>query len=138
MFYAIVVLLSMCYAAGATSLKEMHMRHALLYLYHENNRIGEWSAASKLKAVYGDDALKKTGEWLRKFKSGEKGIEDLEDAPRCGRPSTFDEARLTSVVEEDDTITKRAGCYLQLLHRHHFQPFERHREGQQSRSLGSS
>ena len=105
----IPLLFLLCHTTGAITPKEVHMRHVLLFLYNKNNSIGERAAAAELKEVYGDDAMKKTacGEWLRKFSSGEKGIEDLEDRPRSGRPSTFNEARLKEVVEEDDTITTR-------------------------------
>lgn len=71
---------------------QMHLRHALLFLYHEKPTITGAEAARRLNEVYRGDA---PGEWwcrkwLNRFKSDAKGIQDLEDEQRSGRPRLLD------------------------------------------------
>lgn len=102
-----------------------HMRHCLLFLYDKNNSISAREAADELARVYGDDAPKKSvcGEWLGRFKRGEKSVDDLEDVDRSGRPSLFNENALRRRVEADPQVTLRElasnfQCSISTVHSH--------------------
>jgi histone-lysine N-methyltransferase SETMAR len=89
--------------------KNIHIRHCLLFLYDENNDISGVDAARKLQVVYGDEIIteRTCQKWLKRFRQGERNVEDLEDDKRSGRPSNFDENALKTLVEEDPKITIR-------------------------------
>lgn len=67
----------------------LHIRHALLWLFDENNSVKGTDAAQKVNGVYGPDTIDKRTcqRWLAKFRTGEKDIDDLENEPRSRRPS---------------------------------------------------
>jgi len=85
------------------------MRHCLLWLYDKDNSISERKAAAELKEVYGAEAFghHACGTWLKKFRDGDKNVDDLEDEPRSGRPSNLNNDELRRLVEEDPKRTVR-------------------------------
>ena len=102
-----------------------HFRHCLLFLYDKNNDISSRKASAELKAVYGEEAPSQTtcSRWLNRFRSGDKSLDDLDDEPRSGRPTTFDEERLRTLVEEDPRLTVRKiaeilDCSIGSVHDH--------------------
>lgn len=88
---------------------QVHQRHILLFLYEKNPKVSGSEAARQLNDVFGDESLSERScrEWLGRFKRGEKGIDDLEDESREGRPTHFDEDRLRDAVEENPRLTVR-------------------------------
>ena len=91
-----------------TALKK-HLRHVLLWLFDKNNEITGTVAAQKMQAVYGEDAMKEWAcrKWLKRFREGEKDLDDLEDLPRSDRPSEFEDDSLKRLIEEDPKVTIR-------------------------------
>lgn len=86
-----------------------HLRHVILWLFDKNNEITGTDVANEIREVYGQDAITEQAcrKWLRKFRAGDKNVEDLEDEPRSGRPSNFDDEELRRLVEEDPKRTIR-------------------------------
>jgi transposase len=86
-----------------------HLRHVLLWLYDKNNAISRRDAAEEINEVYGQGTIGDwaCGKWLKRFRDGEKDVDDLEDRPRSGRPSNFDDDELRRLVEEDPKRTTR-------------------------------
>ena len=84
--------------------KNPHLRHVLLYEYHQG--INATQAAQNINALYGDGfvAERTARHWFNKFKNLNF---DLDDAPRSGRPSEFDDDRLVELLEEDNHQTTR-------------------------------
>lgn len=104
-----------------------HLRHVLLWLFDKNNDIKGIEALQEIQDVYGPDSIAKSTchKWLKKFKEGEKDVDDLEDESRSGRPSNFDEDALRELVAEDPNVTIRelamqlhssVGCVHKHLH----------------------
>ena len=76
--------------------KCMHYRH---HLHFTSNRSGTaGNAAREICEVYGENAISdRTGQkWFAKFRSGNF---DLNDAPRSGRQSYFDESHLNTLLK---------------------------------------
>lgn len=98
-----------CASTPSRRNKQLHFRHCLLFLYDKNPTISGNDASKELASVYGEEAPKKwvCSKWLGRFRDGDKGLDDLEDEPRSGRPSEIDEDRLRSIVEEDPKTTSR-------------------------------
>jgi len=71
----------------------IHVRNAALFLFKRDNSISARDMAQELSKAYGEDAPTKTpcAIWLKRFRSGEWGIGKLDDEPRSGRPSEFDD-----------------------------------------------
>lgn len=86
-----------------------HLRHVLLWLFDKDNLIKNREAAREIQEVYGNGAITEQGcgKWLRKFRSGDKDVDDLEDEPRSGRPSNLNEEELKLLVEWDPKATVR-------------------------------
>lgn len=105
--------------------QQKHLRHSLLFLYEKDNEMTGWAAAKELWIVFGDDAptARWCSKWLALFREGKKGVDDLEDEDRCGRPTEFDEVQLRDVVEQDPRVTIRELATLlcsthSTVHRH--------------------
>lgn len=103
----------------------MHQRNILLYFYRKNSNIKASIAARKLQSVYGNEALdeRTCRRWLKRMRDGRDDVNDLEDDPRSGRPSVFDEDRLRQIVEEDPNVTIRElaavfECSISTIHQH--------------------
>lgn len=79
-------------------------RYALLHLFYK--KIKAIAAAIELNEVYGEGTMsvRTVESWFRRFKSGDLSVEDK---PRSGRPSQFDEDALAQVVEQDPKTTVR-------------------------------
>lgn len=86
-----------------------HLRHVLLWLHNKNNAISRRDAAEEINEVYGQGTIGTTacGKWLKRFRDGEKGVDDLEDEPRSGRPSNLNDEELRLLVEMDPKATTR-------------------------------
>lgn len=96
-----------------------------MFLYEINNEIKGSDAARKLEVAFGENAPTAwwCQKWLKLFKEGKKGIDDLSDEERSGRPDDFDEDRLREVVEQDPRVTVRELATLldsthSTVHRH--------------------
>uniref|UniRef100_A0A915DSJ0 Mos1 transposase HTH domain-containing protein n=1 Tax=Ditylenchus dipsaci TaxID=166011 RepID=A0A915DSJ0_9BILA len=85
------------------------MRHCLLFLFDKDHSISAVDSARQLKQVYGQQAPGSSfcSKWLKLFREGKKEVDDLEDEPRTGRPSDFDDNKLVALVEEDPKLTIR-------------------------------
>jgi histone-lysine N-methyltransferase SETMAR len=86
-----------------------HLRHCLLWLFDKDNSISSRAASKELKEVYGADGFhdKTCANWLKRFREGDKGIDDLEDEPRSGRPSNLNDEELRLLIEMDPKATVR-------------------------------
>ena len=84
--------------------KKTHFRHLLYFAFRRGQKASE--AAREICAVYGEDAIaeRTARDWFAKFKNGNF---DLEDTPRTGRPTEFDEDHLKTLVKEDGRQTCR-------------------------------
>ncbi|UYV83500.1 hypothetical protein LAZ67_23001248 [Cordylochernes scorpioides] len=74
--------------------KNQHFRHLLFLRFHRGQKAGE--AARDICNVYGKGVIgeRAAQKWFAKFKNGDL---DLEDTPRSGRPSEFDEEHLKAL-----------------------------------------
>uniref|UniRef100_A0A914DUH9 Mos1 transposase HTH domain-containing protein n=1 Tax=Acrobeloides nanus TaxID=290746 RepID=A0A914DUH9_9BILA len=86
-----------------------HLRHVLLWLYDKDNSISKRAASKELREVYGNEGFGDNvcGIWLKRFRDGNKNIDDLDDKPRSGRPSTLNDEELRLLVEMDPKATVR-------------------------------
>nr|XP_012234567.1 PREDICTED: histone-lysine N-methyltransferase SETMAR-like [Linepithema humile] len=84
--------------------EKTHFRHLLLFTY--NQGLNAAKAAENIQVVYGDDSISDSTacKWFLRFKEGNF---DLDDAPRCGRPTDFDEDRLNVLIHDDPYQTTR-------------------------------
>lgn len=86
-----------------------HLRHVMLWLFDKDNSITAKDASEEIQGVYGQDSIaqRTCGKWLKKFRDGDKDVEDLEDEPRSGRPSNLNDEELCLLVEMDPKATVR-------------------------------
>lgn len=86
-----------------------HIRHCLLWLYDKDNSISSVAASKELKEVYGDKGFgqQACAKWLKRFREGDKGVDDLEDEPRSGRPSNLNDEELRLLIEMNPKATVR-------------------------------
>jgi transposase len=86
-----------------------HLRHVLLWLYDKDNSISKRAASKELREVYGNEGFGDNvcGIWLKRFRDGNKNIDDLDDKPRSGRSSTLNDEELRLLVEMDPKATVR-------------------------------
>ncbi|CAD5232241.1 unnamed protein product [Bursaphelenchus xylophilus] len=91
--------------------KNLHLRHLLFFAFHRGQKAAE--AAREICSVYGGVIGRSAvHRWFAKFK---KGDFELDDAPRSGRPTEFDEEHLIALLKEDARQTtrelaQRMGC----------------------------
>lgn len=81
-----------------------HIRHIMLYHFEKG-----WKASQSfrdLNELFGEGTISESRcrEWFARFKSGDTS---LEDKPRRGRPSDFDDQALLAAVEENESLTTR-------------------------------
>lgn len=88
---------------GQIDLK-FHFRHCLLYEFKRGSTAGR--AARNINAAYGEDSISRKAayKWFARFIDGNF---ILEDEPRSGRPSGFDEDRLNDLIHENPRQTLR-------------------------------
>uniref|UniRef100_A0A914D6U4 Mos1 transposase HTH domain-containing protein n=1 Tax=Acrobeloides nanus TaxID=290746 RepID=A0A914D6U4_9BILA len=81
----------------------------MLWLFDKDNSITAKDASEEIQGVYGQDSIaqRTCGKWLKKFRDGDKDVEDLEDEPRSGRPSNLNDEELCLLVEMDPKATVR-------------------------------
>ena len=74
-----------------------HFRHLLLFYF--NRDVSAAEAARNIREVYGEDAMgdSTSRKWFSRFKDENF---DLNDAPRAGRTSGFDEERLSALIHD--------------------------------------
>ena len=79
-------------------LSNRHLREVLIFFFHLKKTAAE--AHRELQKVYGDAAQSETTcpNWFRRFKGGDF---DVDDRPREGRPKTFEDAELETLLDED-------------------------------------
>lgn len=84
--------------------KKTHFRHLLYFAFCRNQKAAE--AARDICAIYGEDAItaRTARDWFVKFKNGNF---DLNDMPRSGRPTEFDEDNLKALLKENGRQTCR-------------------------------
>ena len=72
-----------------------HFRLALLFEFNRGAKV-----ARNICAMYGDNAIgeSKARKWFSRFKEDHF---DISDTPRSGRPSGFDEDRLSTLIHND-------------------------------------
>ena len=75
-----------------------HLRKVLIFFFHSKKTATE--AHQELQKVYGVAALSETTcrDWFCRFKDGDS---DVDDRPREGRPKTFEDAELETLLDED-------------------------------------
>ena len=100
--------------------QKQHFRHLLLFAFNRRQKAAE--AARDICDVYGEDSMPESTarRWFAKFKNGNF---ELEDTPRSGRPSEFDEDRLKALLKEDGRQTQRElaetmGCAQKTISNH--------------------
>ncbi|UYV83996.1 hypothetical protein LAZ67_X000847 [Cordylochernes scorpioides] len=78
--------------------KNKKFRHLLFFAFHQGQKAAE--AARDICNVYGKGVIgeRAAQKWFAKFKNGDL---NLEDTPRSGRPSEFDEEHLKALLKED-------------------------------------
>ena len=92
-----------------------HFRHILLFKFNTGAKAEE--AARNICAVYGDNAIGESTarKWFSRFKEDRF---DINDTPRSGRPSGFNEDRLRTLIHSDPRQCKllysRTGKYEEL------------------------
>ena len=84
--------------------KNEHFRHILLFEFNRGVKASE--AARTICAVYGENAIVESTarKWFSRFKMGHF---DMNDFPRSGRPSDFDEDRLNASIRDDPRQSTR-------------------------------
>ncbi|XP_076052859.1 histone-lysine N-methyltransferase SETMAR-like [Oratosquilla oratoria] len=77
--------------------KNLHFRHQLLFQFNRHENVSK--VARNICEVYGEEAMaERTAQ--KRFKKFLSGNFNLEDAPRSGRPSAFDEDALNHLIYE--------------------------------------
>ena len=82
--------------------KKQHFRHLLFFGFHRGQKAAE--AARDICMVYGKGVIGESTarKWFAKFKNGNF---DIDDTPRSGRPSEFDEDHLKALLKEESCQT---------------------------------
>lgn len=84
---------------------KLHMREALIFLFHMKQKKRAITAHRLLIDAYGSNAPseKTCQEWFRRFK---KGAFNTEDKERTGRPRTFADRELQMLLDSDPAATR--------------------------------
>ena len=79
-----------------------HLREVLIFFFHSKKTVA--AAHRDLQKVYGVAALSETMccDWFHRFKDGDF---DVDNRPREGRPKTFEDAELETLLDEDSCQT---------------------------------
>ena len=85
--------------------KKQHFRHLLFFAFYRDHKAAE--AARDICMVYGKGVIGESTakKWFVKFKNGNFKIDDT---PRSGRPSEFDEDYFKALLKEESCQTSRA------------------------------
>ena len=78
-----------------------------LILYDFKSGLNAKESFRRIADAFGEETISLRGvqHWFQRFRSGDFC---LEDRPRSGRPSDFDDDRLRQLVEDDPYLTSRA------------------------------
>ncbi|XP_014614921.1 PREDICTED: histone-lysine N-methyltransferase SETMAR-like, partial [Polistes canadensis] len=89
---------------GILRRQKKHFRHLLFFAFHRGQKVAE--AARDICDGYGEGVISESTarKWFAKFKNGDFNVDDM---PRSGRPSEFDEERLKSLLKENGRQTSR-------------------------------
>ncbi|XP_073967892.1 histone-lysine N-methyltransferase SETMAR-like [Bombus fervidus] len=84
--------------------QDAYFRHILLYYFRKGKNASQ--AHKKLRAVYGNEALKERQcqNWFAKFRSGDFS---LKNAQRSGSPVEVDETHIKAIIDSDRHSTAR-------------------------------
>ena len=100
--------------------QNIHFRHLLYFAFRRGQNTTE--AVRGICTVYGEDVISnRAGQrWFSKFKNGDF---ELEDAPRSGRPSRFDDDRLMELLKEaghqtSQELAEKMGCCQRTIINH--------------------
>lgn len=86
------------------TLSKPYLRCCMLYDFKSGLNATE--SAQRINEAFGEDTVagRTVREWFSRFRTGDT---NLEDKPRSGRPSDFDNDRLRQLVQADPQITTR-------------------------------
>ena len=99
--------------------KKQHFRHLLFFAFHRGQKAAE--APRDICMVYGEGVIDKpmARKWFAKFKNGNF---DIDNTPRSGRPSEFDEDHLTALLEESRQTSRelpeKINCHQKTILNH--------------------
>lgn len=100
--------------------QNIHFRHLLYFGFRRGQNATE--VVRDICTVYGDDVISDRAgrRWFAKFNHGDF---ELDDAPRSGRPSQFDDGRLVELLKEDSRQTskelgEKIGCSQRTIINH--------------------
>ena len=84
--------------------KKQHIRHLLFFTFHQGQKAAE--AARDIRMVYGEGVIGESTarKWFAKLKNGNF---DIDDTPRRGRLSEFDENHLKALLKESRQISRQ-------------------------------
>ena len=84
--------------------KKQHFRHLLFFAFHRGQKAAE--AARDICMVYRKGFISESTarKWFSKFKNGNF---DIDNTPRNGRPSEFDQDHLKALLNEESCQTSR-------------------------------
>ena len=84
--------------------KKQHFWYLLFFVFRRGQKAAE--AARDICMVYGEDVIGESTarKWFGKFKNGNF---DIDDTPRSGRPSEFDEDHVKALLTEKSRQTSR-------------------------------
>ena len=101
--------------------KKQHFRHLLFFAFHRGQKATE--AARDICMVYREGVIGESTarKWFAKFKNGSF---DIDDTPRSGRPSEFDEDHLKALLKEESCQTSRELAEKMILNHLHSMGFD--------------
>lgn len=90
--------------ASSSTPSKPYIRGCLLYDFKSG--VSGSESTRRINAAFGEGTMSVStaNAWFQRFRAGDESLEDL---PRSGRPSDFDEDQLRAVVEADPHLTTR-------------------------------
>ena len=86
--------------------KKQHFRHLLFFAFYRGQKAAE--AARDICMVYGEGVIgESTARKCSKIAKFKNGNFDIDNTPRSGRPSEFDEDHLKALLKEESRQTSR-------------------------------
>ena len=84
--------------------KKQHFEHLLFFAFHRGQKAAE--AARDICMVYGEGVIGESTA-IKRFAKFKNGNFDIDNTPRSGRPSEFDEDHLKALLKEESRQTSR-------------------------------